>query len=509
MKNFTLVLFIVLLISCDKETDSAKSYEISGFVTTKIGDTLLVDATLRTEPPTKEVLTGSNGEYIISDLESGTYTIIASKDGFLNDTAISVIENTNLDGINLALSRVPGLPHVTTYNASTITSISAISGGNVISSGGLTVTARGICWSTNPMPTTNDSFTVDGEGSGPFISALNNLIPNTSYYIRAYATNSLGTTYGNEVNFSSAPKQYRLVFSQIVINMGAEVFTMNPDGSNKINISKRTNHDDDAVWSPSGRVAYISFNNPQKIVTSNNYGTDELILNIGDFCNDLYGYSPDGSKILFNVSQGLATCDTLGSNFNIIVSGDVRSAAWSPDGSRIAAIVIQNEIPILMKIELPSGLIDTIRIDTNAWLEHPIWVNNNSLAYIKYDYLTANDSIFISNINNKTTIGRLSHHGQMAFLCFDPNLNGFYYNNYSDNTIRSISIDLLIEQDVISLGGLCGGLSVSSDGSKIALIANKFGTFDLFVLNLSTSSLARLTFGSGSVGHPSWSNIKF
>jgi hypothetical protein len=63
--------------------------------------------------------------------------------------------------------------------------------------------ARGVCWSTSPNPTTADSYTIDGTGTGTFVSILSGLTPNTLYYVRAYATNSVGTAYGNEVSFTT------------------------------------------------------------------------------------------------------------------------------------------------------------------------------------------------------------------------------------------------------------------------------------------------------------------
>lgn len=96
-----------------------------------------------------------------------------------------------------------GLPEVTTTAISNITSSSAQSGGEVISDGGATVTARGVCWSTSPSPTTIDSKTSDGIGTGLFTSTLTGLETNTQYYVRAFATNNTGTDYGDEVSFNT------------------------------------------------------------------------------------------------------------------------------------------------------------------------------------------------------------------------------------------------------------------------------------------------------------------
>ncbi len=94
-------------------------------------------------------------------------------------------------------------PTVTTTAVSGITQTSATSGGNVTSDGGATATARGVCWSTMQNPTIAGSHTTDGSGTGVFVSAISGLQSNTTYYVRAYATNSVGTSYGNEVSFAT------------------------------------------------------------------------------------------------------------------------------------------------------------------------------------------------------------------------------------------------------------------------------------------------------------------
>lgn len=95
------------------------------------------------------------------------------------------------------------LPTVTTTIVTNVTSTTATSGGNVTDDGGATVTARGVCWSTSPDPTIDDNKTSDGNGTGAFTSQLTNLTHSTTYYIRAYATNSEGTSYGEQKYFST------------------------------------------------------------------------------------------------------------------------------------------------------------------------------------------------------------------------------------------------------------------------------------------------------------------
>ena len=96
------------------------------------------------------------------------------------------------------------LPTITTTAITLITSATATSGGNVTSDGGATVTARGVCWSTSTNPVATANHTTDGTGTGTFTSSITGLTASTIYYVRAYATNSVGTSYGNEVFFTTA-----------------------------------------------------------------------------------------------------------------------------------------------------------------------------------------------------------------------------------------------------------------------------------------------------------------
>lgn len=92
---------------------------------------------------------------------------------------------------------------LSTSSVSSISKTTATSGGYISADGGTTVTARGVCWSTSEYPTTENYKTTDGSGTGSFSSSLTGLTENVRYYVRAYATNSAGTTYGPQVNFTT------------------------------------------------------------------------------------------------------------------------------------------------------------------------------------------------------------------------------------------------------------------------------------------------------------------
>jgi len=98
------------------------------------------------------------------------------------------------------------VPTLTTTAITEIVASGAKSGGTVSSDGGSGIIARGVVWGTSTNPTTSlNTKTSDGTGVGAFQSAITGLAPNTKYYVRAYATNSVGTSYGDELSFTTTP----------------------------------------------------------------------------------------------------------------------------------------------------------------------------------------------------------------------------------------------------------------------------------------------------------------
>jgi len=122
---------------------------------------------------------------------------IYAKDG--NGDIIPETEQTITAYVNSNNS----IPTVTTTAITDITQTTATSGGNVTDEGGSTVTEKGIVWSTNPNPAITDNPTADGTGLDSFISSLTGLTENTTYYVKAYATNSFGTGFGDEIQFTT------------------------------------------------------------------------------------------------------------------------------------------------------------------------------------------------------------------------------------------------------------------------------------------------------------------
>jgi uncharacterized protein (TIGR02145 family) len=111
-------------------------------------------------------------------------------------------------------------PVLTTTAVTDITLTSASSGGTISSDGGASVTARGVCWAKTAGPTTANDKTSNGTGTGTFTSALTSLDPGSTYYIRAYATNSVGTSYGNELSFETVPIVHATLTTAIASSIG-------------------------------------------------------------------------------------------------------------------------------------------------------------------------------------------------------------------------------------------------------------------------------------------------
>jgi len=146
---------------------------------------------------------GNHVEYV----SPGVYdTVLVIPTLYASYLSLIVVDNhgcTGAFGRSIDVVTCATLPSVTTGALSNILATTATGGGNVTDDGGATVTERGICWSNSPNPTVGDSHTTDGSGVGAFTSQLTGLAPNTTYYVRSYATNSEGMAYGEEVMFTT------------------------------------------------------------------------------------------------------------------------------------------------------------------------------------------------------------------------------------------------------------------------------------------------------------------
>jgi len=158
--------------------------------TTSYGSTI----TSTQSPVTGNTITNVNA--IISGLNPGTIYHFRVK-------TINSLGTT--DGGDLTFSTPTSIPTLNTSSISNTTSNSARSGGNITSDGGAIITARGVCWATSPNPTIYNDKSVNGIGTGSFVSNIRCLSSETTYYVRAYATNDVGTAYGDQESFLTEP----------------------------------------------------------------------------------------------------------------------------------------------------------------------------------------------------------------------------------------------------------------------------------------------------------------
>jgi uncharacterized protein (TIGR02145 family) len=164
------------------------------------------------------------------------------------------------------------IPVLTTSDISQITQSTASGGGDISSDGGSSVTARGVCWDVNSSPTISNSKTADGTGMGNFSSTISGLSPNTTNYVRAYATNSVGTAYGNEVSFKTPQ---------------AETIVSDPDGNVYHSVTIGTQ-----VWMTEN-LRTTKYANGATIPTTN-----PATLDISSETSPIYQWAPNGDENL-------------------------------------------------------------------------------------------------------------------------------------------------------------------------------------------------------------------
>ena len=226
MKKTTFILSLILVFAlffrCSTSNDSnGNSTTIVVPVTpTNLAGTVI--STTQINLSWTDNSTNETGFKIERKTGTGTYAVIGSVNADVltyndlgltpNTTYTYRIYSFNAAGnsptysneVTLTTNSQQTLPILATTTPATITTTTASSGGNITSDGGSTITARGVVWSPNPNPTIAlATKTTDGTGIGSFTSSIEGLNANTTYYVKSYATNSVGTAYGNELSFTT------------------------------------------------------------------------------------------------------------------------------------------------------------------------------------------------------------------------------------------------------------------------------------------------------------------
>lgn len=145
--------------------------------------------------------TDDGGQFVlsvkVSDIDGNYYALIGDSSCITKKLQLSGYGQAEVD-LGTVEIEGPSIPVVYTKPVSNISDRKAVCGGKVIADGRSSVTARGVCWSTSEHPTIDGEHTVNGSGLGDFSSQITGLEPGMTYYVRAYATNKLGTAYGDQ-----------------------------------------------------------------------------------------------------------------------------------------------------------------------------------------------------------------------------------------------------------------------------------------------------------------------
>ena len=199
-------------------------------------------------------------------------------------------------------------PTLTTTNVNNISAYKASTGGTISSNGNDAIQQSGVCYSTNPNPSIYNSRTTDGSTKGSYVSQLSNLTPGTTYYVRAYATNSAGPGYGNETSFTTS-----------TISVPTVSTILSTYGYNTAIVSGTINSNGGSSITQSG-VCYSTSPNP---TTSNSKTTDGQTA--GSWSSNISGLSPNttyyakayannaagpgyGSEVSFKTAFAPSTC---------------------------------------------------------------------------------------------------------------------------------------------------------------------------------------------------------
>ena len=141
---------------------------------------------------------GAGAATFVSDLASLTSgTLYHVRAYAINEAGTAYGEDKTFTTVVVSMATL------TTTAITNVAAMTATSGGNVTDDGNGDITARGVCWATTTGPVATGSHTTDGTGTGAFVSSITGLLPTTTYYVRAYATNSAGTSYGDELTLTT------------------------------------------------------------------------------------------------------------------------------------------------------------------------------------------------------------------------------------------------------------------------------------------------------------------
>ncbi|MEI8271796.1 MAG: T9SS type A sorting domain-containing protein [Paludibacter sp.] len=281
-----------------------------------------------------------------------------------------------------------------TVAASAITSSSASSGGNITGNGGASVTARGVCWNLTSNPDIASAHTSNGTGTGSFTSNFTGLQPNKTYYVRAYATNSVGTGYGAQVSFTT-------LFGTPTLTFGTPTSVSKTYGDALFTNAASSSNSSGAITYSSGNTNVATVDVSTGAVTIVGAGSSVITATIaanGDYNSGLITYT-------VNVSPASQTI-----TFGMQVNKNVGDADFSPATASSGLVVSYSSTnTAAVSIDGTTGWIHIVAPGTTTITASQTGNGNYNAASSVNQSLTVNSStITVSSNSNISTLSPTS-----------------------------------------------------------------------------------------------------
>jgi uncharacterized protein (TIGR02145 family) len=326
------------------------------------------------------------------------------------------------------------IPTISTSSITLITDAAASGGGIITSDGGAVVSLRGVCYNTQEGPTTLDLKTSDGNGTGQFTSSLTNLNPGSTYHVRAYATNSVGTAYGADLSFKTLG-QVPDALTQAATNILATSATLN--GTVNANYLSTTITFEYGTTTSYGQTVTAS----QSPVSGNSITNTNA---------DISGLS-EGTTYHFRIKTVNSLGTTLGNDLVFTTLGQIPSAVTQ------SACCLSTTGAKLNGSVNPNYVSTTVTFEYGSTTEY-----GNSLTAIQSPVVgnsTVSVSVSISGLNQGTT-----YHFRVKAL----NSLGTAYGE--DETFTTLTVPTLGTTQITAItynSAQSGGIIISDGGAAI------------------------------------------
>ncbi|WP_047246177.1 hypothetical protein [Maribacter thermophilus] len=357
----------------------------------------------------------------------------------------------------------PNLPSLTTSLVQEITQNSALSGGNISDDGGVSIIARGVCWSLNQNPTIQNDRTQDGNGIGEFTSVIEGLTANTTYFLRSYATNSVGTSYGEERSFTTSEVEAKIFDGDIVFLIQEEIDDFGNQGYTEITGNVEIGNINVA--------STTSISNLEGLSTINSVGGN-LTLHANDALNSLEGLRNleviggelflSSNKAFDNI-DGLNNLRTIGEGLRVVQNSALSNLDGLSNLTEIGNLLLIFNNDELVNVD---GLNNLISVGFDIAIR-----NNDKLSEINsFNNLEFSTGLSISDNSTLNTINGFSSLKTIQlFLVIENNNSLSSFNGFGE--LESIGSNLEINNNG-ALTSLDGLVKLISLGESLTVIQN-------------------------------------